>query len=231
MNCGPFFLPVTCDDIEDIAVAITKHGENYHAALIYRDSNSSLNLLELGLNGHPDNNSPPTGQLTWAIPRIDAILRRNAAALCELIAETSPVVYYAFDYPMPAEFSVVNGDLHLGEGAVGLTCATFVLAVLHSVQIELLRLSTWQPRDDDEKWQRRIHAYLAKKREVLGIPQFVIDANSARIPCLRYRPEEVVAGALDHNMPVDFVRAASQGPLVRQWLDEFLNLCQRRTVT
>jgi hypothetical protein len=73
----------------------------------------------------------------------------------------------------------------------GLTCATFVLAVLKAAAIEPLDLSTWQPRTAEDE------AFLASLSGLAGGYPVVIERLKAAVAArtARVRPAEVYAGA------------------------------------
>jgi hypothetical protein len=86
----------------------------------------------------------------------------------------------------------------------GLTCSTFVLAVLSSVRINLVKLAEWPSRPAD----------VARHKELLdlldGDPKVSRDhvaAVRAEVTCVRYRPEEVAGAASSPEPPVSFVVA------------------------
>lgn len=108
-----------------------------------------------------------------------------------------------------ANFERTTGELRLlSPTGHGLTCATFVLALFETIDLELLQLDTWQEREDDSRWHGVI---------VDAIRQCVQRSNSTtedrahpglvadEAPCARFRPEEVVAGILRiESLPVSF---------------------------
>ena len=81
----------------------------------------------------------------------------------------------------------------------GLTCATFIIALFHSVGYPIVKLDTWKRRPGDEDWQRKILEILREH----ATPEHVA-AAAAYVNQFRYRPEEVAAAAVDPNPPLGF---------------------------
>jgi hypothetical protein len=86
----------------------------------------------------------------------------------------------------------------------GLTCATFVLAVLRATGIELLDLAGWLPREDDLVRHGELLALLRGDQRVA---EEHVDAVAGEVNCIRYRPEEVVGAASYEDLPVAFANA------------------------
>lgn len=224
---GPLYMPVAYSDIEDIAIAITRFGEFFHAAMAYRDSNNNLQLMDLSIAGMKNKPFPDKNNWAWAVPMIPPSLRRVAATVCERVAESRPKLYYGFKY-LPAEFIASDGSLPLHPDTTGFTCATFVLSLLKNAQIDILKHDTWQPRDGDAEWQTQVYSMLVDQQKRHKIPQSVMDANHSDMPCLRYRPEDVVAGCLSPSPPIDFAYATQHAPDVCLSVLSFLEVASRR---
>ncbi|WP_163869207.1 hypothetical protein [Myxococcus eversor] len=89
----------------------------------------------------------------------------------------------------------------------GLTCATFVMALLKTYGLELLRQEEWPQRLEDQSFHERIVQELEEK----GAETEHVEAVRKEIGCARYRPEEVAAAALLGEFPVGFNQASSLG--------------------
>lgn len=92
-----------------------------------------------------------------------------------------------------------EGILHLGEHKIGLTCATYVLTLFHSIGIDLIKLEDWPDREDDWEWQDDI---VGTMKQYKTHP--VVDMDKEHLAKLkeeaashphRYRPEEVAASS------------------------------------
>ncbi len=120
--------------------------------------------------------------------------RRFLAGICRKMKKLG---HQAIPYNFGVEGYAVNdqGEL-LRTGASppvepGLTCATFVLAVLKAAAIEPLDLSTWQPRPaEDEAFLASLSGLAGRYPVVLERLKAAVAARTARV-----RPAEVYAGA------------------------------------
>jgi hypothetical protein len=96
-----------------------------------------------------------------------------------------------------------DGSCEVLDG-LGLTCATFVLAVFASRGIPLVRLDEWQARSEDVIWQDKIISDLRSWRK--GDPE--VEAHAAALQgergCVRYRPEEVMAAGIASELPIGY---------------------------
>lgn len=111
-----------------------------------------------------------------------------------------------------------DGSVTLGE-SLGLTCATFLLALFDAAQVKLLALGSWDTDrtaercDEDEAAQRQIVLHLRSH-----------DPGHARlveqdVGCTRVRAEEVAAASGMTERPADFARVEPEGRSVlsRLW--------------
>lgn len=124
--------------------------------------------------------------------QLDEYRQYALCAMCDVIKEDTNIPY-AFYY----QDTVFNekGKLCLGKNEVGLTCATFVLAVFKSSSIEILDLLTWPSREDDTVFHRNILNYLNKEMERGIVSQKHFDSVKSENSCARFRPEEVAIGS------------------------------------
>ena len=100
-----------------------------------------------------------------------------------------------------------------GRSLVGLTCATFIKAVLLGFGRAILDDATWQMRQDDARWQRRILQGLRNE----GASEEFLTAQAQNVGrASRFRPEEVAAATASEDAPLEFARAEPRG---REWLD------------
>lgn len=93
------------------------------------------------------------------------------------------------------------------DGASGLTCATFVLAILEVASIRLADLSTWAGREGDDVWK----AWVVGQLEESGGPAEHVAAVRADKDHVRVRPEDVAGAATEKPVPVAFNSGISRG--------------------
>lgn len=230
MNHGPLFLPVAYSDVEDVAVAIMKSGTFYHLGLLYRDTSDAVQFIDLTISGVESHPASSELVVAWAVPHVNKLLRLNTAAFCEHVAKQRPKVYYGFNY-IPPSFVARDGSLVPSPGTVGFTCATFVLAILHNTQIELIKHLTWKKRPADEESQKKIYSLILRHQIQCQIPAEVVSSNLNEIPCIRYRPEEVLCGALSTSGPIDFDYAVANAPNILKWVETLDSVVSRRANT
>jgi hypothetical protein len=87
---------------------------------------------------------------------------------------------------------------------MGLTCASFIIAIFHSLELEIIELETWKNRPDDRDWQIGITRLLSR----VNPPAAAVAARY--IGSFRYRPEEVAGAATALDVPVDYNFATSR---------------------
>lgn len=87
----------------------------------------------------------------------------------------------------------------------GLTCATFIVAVLRHLGFSLLVGASWpNDRQDDREWQEAVVAALKEQ----GASEQHVKALAEDVGARRYRPDEVVGAATLAEWPVAFPDAA-----------------------
>ena len=149
---------------------------------------------------------------------IDAIAMQ-VPSVCELIREKHDRISFGIKFD-DTRFDE-DGELVFANGDFGLTCATFVLAILErSFGLELIDKSSWQRRAEDEEWQKRILEYY--KQMNIETPDYyseeLIPHYEKNIGCFRFRPEEVSAASGASYLPVEFYHCEECGRRVKDAL-------------
>lgn len=188
-----------------------------HVALLYQsDDSGSRRLLHQAWHHKTCDDDPRAYAhqakvaLQWVPPGLDDDelndLRTHAALVAKHIrARTIP---YAIAVRNAAFLS--DGSVALGE-SLGLTCATFLLALFEAARVKLLALGSWdtdrtpERREEDEAAQRLIVSHLQG-----------YDPEHARlveqdVGCTRVRAEEVAAASGVTERPADFARVEPEG--------------------
>jgi hypothetical protein len=139
------------------------------------------------------------------------------AGLCRRIAKRPASVPYGIVYEggkLSDDGSVILNGL-----AIGLTCATYVLALLRSSNHDIVHFETWPPRADDSDWHGHIIKMLigfhCRHPDLLTMDHIL--AVSREHGCARFRPEEV-ASAAQAQWPVLFNVAEPRGREARAFL-------------
>lgn len=108
-------------------------------------------------------------------------------------------------------FDEATGKSLLGPTGLGLTCASFVLAIFEFSGVRLLAYEQWPARPEDRAWRDHVIGLLARSPN----PDWQAHAAAIRNDdrTIRYRPEEVTAGAGLYPPTASFedtVRAAEE---------------------
>ena len=134
-------------------------------------------------------------------PTIVAQCKRSAAA------DQTIGFPYGFGYEEATVTRDAATDRMLIEGASGLTCATFVLAILGLANVQLVDLSTWEGRDEDGDWK----AWVVEQLEQSAASAAHVARVRADSDRTRVRPEDVAGAATEEEIPVSFQRASARG--------------------
>ena len=230
MSSGPLYLPASYEDIPHIAVCAGRHPPNVHAGIIFRSGSGEMKLLDIDINGRISANpasARPFDKYAWAIPQFPPLALEQLAAYCEHLGNKSPNVGYSFRLLHDTLLVDDGHDITL-EGANGLTCATFVIAVFQSNYRHLVDIASWEHRDEDDQKQREMVAFMEKNAgRYYGLTRERIDAARSEIGCLRYRPEETVGACLVGDHPTRMEKAAPAGVDTLAWLDHALGMLKR----
>ena len=175
----------------------TEHG-NLHAGVLYRDGDKAA-VLHLGWQDYLSRDWEWTRM--WAAPDVEPERLVSVAGLCRRIwrtyerSRTSP---YAIRFA-GTSFSA-DGQLVLGEGARGLTCATFLLAVFKAVGIELVDEADWPVREEADR------AFLDTISNFATAEHLALLRAEVAEGCARIHPDEVL-GACACPLPARFAPA------------------------
>jgi hypothetical protein len=147
----------------------------------------------------------------WAyvLPAVDPIELEVLAAFCSVRAALAPNVTYGFRFD-ESKFEQ-EGNLLLGPGEVGLTCATFIVAMFEHAQIPLLVRDSWRTRQADLEAQAELVRLMREHRLA---PAQHLEALEREVGCMRFRAEEVAAASATSARPVRFARAEASGAQV-----------------
>ncbi len=113
-----------------------------------------------------------------------------------------------------------NGN-YFGDIGDGLTCSSFVLALIESQGYSLITKETWPIREEDKKWQ--LEALTGLKDKVM----FPDDQDHIELQmkkwndgALRFRPDEVGASVTFEDTPNDFETISESAARIRSYLNE-----------
>ena len=147
-----------------------------------------------------------------ALDSDDAVI---VVAFIRLMAKTKDRrVPYGFGYS-GYYFDADGNWTRTDEPGAGLTCATFVMAIYQTLSLPLLEESTWKIREEDEEDRRRLLDEMKQSLQMTDLQRF-----EPYIQGVRYRPEEVGAGMMWNDPPLNFETAAATGEVIFNFLKE-----------
>ena len=188
-----------------VAIAVYREGQQ-HTGILHKAEN--LDGVKLGhLEWHNRlKESDPNDSYLWVDPPIPTRRARQVAARCrEILRENARGIAYAFSPPNDC-FDAETGHFLLGPSRVGLTCATFVLAVFAAAGIRLAEYNSWpQKRPGDAEWQQ----FVIEQLEQGGAGDEHLALVKKEAGAVRYRPEDVAGCAASDQLPCSFTIAES----------------------
>ena len=207
-----------------VAVSLSRRRNQWHAGLVYCDAESSAPRL-LHLAGDRELVDEPIDaeslgwdhRFLWMEVQAPMPKRRALAQICrrvgERVIELGQVVRYAVRHYI-GRFNQDTGAYEPGNGELGLTCATTVLAVCRGVGLELVDVAAWPSRDEDAAWIEGVVAYLRGRD-----PTFATAVANDGL-CPRFRPHEVAGASLSPTGKVPLAGALAAAELVVRRYDE-----------
>ena len=193
-----------------VAIMMSCPGQS-HSAFLYRTDDAPPKLVHLGWH-HILIRGDPSDRYMWAdVEELVVEDRRHLASYLSTIGGNDPHIPYGLNSE-GIEFDPVTGELRPHPEGSGVKCATFMLSVLKALGHIVLDPTDWPTdRPGDKEWQSRI----VKKLEHTH-PEHA-EAVRQDLPCVRFRPEEVVGATATKGWPHNFEAAEAAG---KQVLDD-----------
>lgn len=195
---------------QSVCVLIGETGRaQRHIGILHRQSGHQAEVLHLAWHCRLENSTLlPKYMSLWIAPNYPEPRLRSLAAWCRRIwkANSNDGIPYAFSHPDDC-FDIATAKFLMGPSVFGLTCASFVLAVLDRAGLRLVDYSTWPiGREGDQEWQEKIITDLSRRAASEHIEHV-----RSEIGAVRYRPEEVAAAVAHAPPPAPFDIAAEIG--------------------
>jgi hypothetical protein len=188
-----------------------------HIGILYRIDESEDSVLHLAWHCRLQNETTVPSYFPVCVrPRCKNVRLRQAAGYCRRVfkANESTGIPYAFSPPVDS-LDPQTGVFLAGPTRLGLTCASFVLAIFASVGLDLIEYASWSTdRQDDREWQEAIIEKLVKS----GADLAHIEHLRAEKGAARFRPEEVAAGTALAPPPAFFDAAAPLGEEIVEFI-------------
>lgn len=209
-----------------VAVSLQKEDDQFHCGLAFGMNGNHVNIIHLtGHNGLRLSTN-------WGIfkifvkPNIGIDRQIAFLPLCKLIINNMGKegfeVKYGLRYDEYAEYDE-NGLLHLGEHEIGLTCATYVLTLFHSVGFDLVDIHNWPMRESDKKWLKKIIETYSNPevKTHVNMTKEHLEKMSNEDVTSRFRPEEVaVSSALFRGKAAPTDEIWKHGEMLNKYMYE-----------
>lgn len=192
------------DDCKRVAIVVTRNGA--HAGICFQSSlNGGARILHLAYHRYLRNDKV-SSEYILVVPDLEPEEQDSIAAVADAVweANKNQSVPYGFGSPLDC-FDQSTGRYLVESRTMGLTCATFVLAIFERVSLRLVDYDSWPLRvNEDKAWQegivKDIEEYVIKSPHMLPFREQdkeYIENLTANIPAIRFRPYEVAASGLE----------------------------------
>ncbi|MDH0275300.1 MULTISPECIES: hypothetical protein [Stenotrophomonas] len=167
--------------------------DQFHVAVFFRDEVGAV-LMYGDLQWHLRarcSEAVARDRYIWVCPRLGEFDQILLASKAKIWLENNPdTIPYSVSHPMGGV--MFKDDKWAGEApGMGLTCATFVVALFDELGIPFIDSSSWQERDGDAEWKSEILMYL---RNCPGVaPEHVEAQMNSLGATVRIRPSDVFA--------------------------------------
>lgn len=189
--------------IGPFAVAIAKTAiDQTHLGILYRDGENKLWFLHLAWNYKLLSRTFPL-TYQWLPTDQPSPILKFLAVICDNIRKQNPPIPYGLS-KAGILFSPTTGEILRTENGTGLTCASFILAIFSTYNLQLFKEEEW-PEDANMAWQEKIVFYLIQS----NAPPEQVQAVSREVgQAKRFTPSEVLGASAEPNWPIGFTRAA-----------------------
>ena len=204
------------EDVQEVGAVIKMlQPEQRHVGFLYKSLGGAARMLHLGWH-HDLRDEDAKLDYSWVQCGLDPVNRLLlAGAVVQIAAQREVPINYS---PIYQGEYFESGSLKYTRTAPGegLTCATFIIAVMNSLSLKLFEAEAWPTRQDDGKWVQAIASHLA----ACGADQDHVEAIKASPSSARFRPEEVAGAFTESAVPVPFEKAESLGLAILDELKE-----------
>ncbi|WP_349041459.1 hypothetical protein [Agrobacterium sp. SORGH_AS 787] len=173
-----------------------------HVGLLYRDS-IGVQFCHLAFH-HDLRFEAARTDYYWASSKVFNEDDENEMVLAaRLIAlqKQGGMIAYGFCSGDKPSFSSQGEFIGFPCSGMGLTCATFVLEIFHSMGFFIADIASWENRDSDAAWKDSILSHVRLIDE-----EHSISAETYKTS-VRIRPEEAAACVLSHEPPTRYKEA------------------------
>ena len=209
-----------------VAVSLHKEDNQFHCGLAFGMHGDKVNIIHLTSHNGLRLSTKWGNFKIFVKPNIGIDRQIAFLPLCKLIinniGKEGFEVKYGLRYDEYAEYDE-NGILHLGEHEIGLTCATYVLTLFHSVGFDLVDIHNWPMRESDKEWLKKIIETYSDPvvKTHVNMTKEHLEKMSNEDVTSRFRPEEVaVSSALYRGKAAPTDEIWKHGEMLNKYMYE-----------
>lgn len=183
----------TFDQIPALALAVKQAGTFVHVGFLYRTEEGTLRLSDLAWH-HCLRDSAEYEDYFWLTTDLEEIICEQVAEYVAYVAQVNSSGQIPYSIRYRGKHFDATGEYIGTVAGEGLTCATYILAVLDdALSLPLIIYDTWPVgRPDDVAWAETILDMLAN-HEPRASEDHIAVQRELLPDVVRYRPEEVAA--------------------------------------
>jgi hypothetical protein len=191
-------------------VGIAVHFSGLHIGVVYRvTENAAIKLLHLAWHHRLRSDNLSSAYKCWIRPAIADDRALAIAAYCRRIWKQNERNQVPYGFSHPNRFFDTSGNVIKGPAKIGLTCASFVLAVYKGAGVLLGSLDTWpSATSEDIERQREL---LSKMSEDDSVDKEHLAAVQAELGNTRYHPLDVAGAGTADPLPSSYQHASRIG--------------------
>lgn len=176
------------EHVRHVAVGLEETGcGRHHIGIFVRKDDEPLRFVHLAWHLRLMNDAAGEAHV-WTCPNVRPERLRLVGSMCRLVWQMNAERGLPYAFSSPSDFfDRATGEARLGPTRLGLTCASFVIAIFEMGGIRLVQESTWEPTEEDRDWQESIVEALEK----YGASADHIEAVSQELGAIRFRPPQV----------------------------------------
>ena len=187
-------------DIDSVCICIGEINQNQrHIGFLYNSySNEKVMFLHLAWHNKLYFDDTVSSEYLWLnIPFDEYNMMHFQTFLDMVYDENKEGINYGISIDgIEVKF---DGSIVSEDNYGGLTCASFVMQILHSQAYTIIDLESWESREEDKIWQD----YILSSLEEYTTDNYY-KKQKLKIGSLRFKPEEVAIASHSKEIPMTF---------------------------
>ena len=192
-------------DVVQLGAVITKTDGGFHVGFLYKFGSSAPEMLHLAWH-HILRRDVPSDRYSWVQCGFSEDIRDVIVPALAGVAQDQKIPYSPIFQGIYFDQGVLTYSRN--QAGDGLTCATFMMALMQTLGCPLFNPDEWPVRDDDSTWHEGVIAALEAEPTVT---QQHTDAIRATPKGARFRPQEVAGSFSELGAPIPFSQAEALG--------------------